>query len=184
MKKLLPLFFLLISAAAYSQPAVVTLKDGTILETSVSAISDRDIHTPDKQYAYKEIETISFLRKQSRFTGIYQLLDDNGIKVTFTETDDMYPQNEEEFKKKVLNIDPQRTTQGDKLYAGLENFRKSYQTGTALMAVGVGAGIISVLLASELEPEMAAGLSIVSGVGFASGIFVLANAGKHLKNLK
>jgi hypothetical protein len=183
MKKLLPLLFLLIATAAYSQPAVITLKNGSKLDTNISALTSNEVYTADTRYYFDEIDGISFYQNNAKFRNIYKTLEDNGISVSFIEENDsMYPQNERNFKEKIL----QATETPDPLYVGLENFRRSYQTGTSLMAAGLGISIAAVLLSAtgNIDAEATGILSAVSGLSFGTGIFVMAGAGKHLKNLR
>jgi hypothetical protein len=182
MKNLLPLLFLLISTAAYSQPAVITLKNGSKLDTKISALTSNEVYTADTRYSFDEIDGISFYQNNAKLRNIYKTLQDNGISVSFIENDSMYPQTEEEFKEEIL----QATETPDPLYTGLEKFRSSYQTGTSLMAIGMGVGILTGLLAIEADvgPEVLTAGGIISGGMFTMGVFVMAGAGKHLKNLR
>lgn len=185
MRILLFFFLLFITTVVFSQQAVITLNNGTTIKSNIQAISDdNEVYTEKKQYAFDQIKSIIFFEEDERFDKTYQMLEENNIKVFFQENDNMYPQNEEEFKQMVINTNPQQNTQIDKLYVGLERFRRSYSTGTALIAAGTVGAIAVAVLSSELDAEPILGISVLSLISYTAGVVVMANSGKHLKNIR
>ena len=183
MKQLLLMVLIFFSGVAMAQDAVVKFHDGRVIRGEIFNVGYNEIYLQNEKHDFNEIKAIAFTERNDEHYGMtYKKLEEAGIVVTFNartdNEDSMYP-SEEELQKRILEAG----VYNEKLYVGLERFRRSYTTGTGLILVGAALSTIGVLAANESLQ----GGGVIIGAGSIASIFgfiVMAGAGKHLKHVR
>ena len=183
MKQLILIILILLPGIAMAQEAVITFHDGRVISGAISTVGKSAIYLPNSKHDFSEIKAIAFTeRNDEQYSMTYKKLEDAGIIVSFdgyiNYGDSMYP-SEEEFKKKIIEAG-----HNEKLYIGIEKFRRSYTTGTGLILLGTAVSIIGILAGNEVGGREGTIITGAGGVISIVGTIVLAGSGKHLKGLR
>lgn len=162
-----------------AQPVTLKKKDGTVVNTKVSAINNTTLFTPAGSIPFTDLASASFEAKQQKDQTTYDRLAAAGVAVGFTGAP-------------IVADQPVRTSQEDavsmnQLLNSLEKFREQRQVGKAMQLIGIASQVAGMVLYMDdpnKNKDIASGLAIGGGVLFMAGIGIDLGAGAHLRILK
>lgn len=159
-----------------AQPVTLKKKDGTVVNTRVSAINNTTLFTPVGSIPFADLASASFEAKQQKDQTTYDRLSAAGVAVDFTGAPIVADQPVVTAQKEDPSI--------EQLKQSLARFRDARQMGKGMQLLGIGlfaAG--NALYMSDPTANKDLGTALVAGGGlsFLIGLGIDLGAGNHLK---
>lgn len=172
MKYLIFIHLMTFSLLSFSQNVNLVLKSKSVISTKITATSSGSVFTPNGTFNYSEIDSAKFELKDQKWQDIYDRLESNSVKVSFTG----YQSLSEMSRTALANKIEQKPISD--VYIMLDKFASQRNTGKALQLLGIAAIGLSILSKDEKTIKaVSIGGAVVSTVGFVIDF----DASRHLR---
>lgn len=165
----------LVMFSVQAQPVTLKKKDGTVVNTRVSAINNTTLFIPGGSIPFADLASASFEAKQQKDQTTYDRLTAAGVTVEFTGAP-------------IVADQPvaQQTdaTSIEQLKQSLTRFQESRQMGKGMQILGIGlfaAGTALYMSDPVANKDLGTALVAGGGLSFLIGIGIDMGAGAHLR---